>query len=310
MRGNGSNPNKSITWITRRDIFEYLDSWSEHWAGPDGELAFLRKLYPLHEMHSTDSRFPTAEGDIIQHTVNNDDWERNWVFSDDRFGLKAGSDEDFLTFIAATLHPANCRNVNVAQSHCEQFNELLRPDGWELYQRGEVSGRPKYHFRKMAPGVFVSTDIVQSDARRVYTFAPGMFKEPKRQPDSSLVSVMMDFRSEYKPVYEAIRTATTNCGYKCERADDIWNDSVIVQDIFELIFASKIVVVDFSSKNPNVMYETGIAHAFGKIVLPITQSINDVPFDLRHHRVLVYLNNEEGRRELITKLVSRIQSIN
>ncbi|MBK9356824.1 MAG: hypothetical protein IPN08_05460 [Bacteroidales bacterium] len=74
---------------------------------------------------------------------------------------------------------------------------------------------------------------------------------------------------------------------ECRKANDIWENSTFIQDIFELIFTSKIVVGDFSGKNPNVFYEIGIAHTLGKTVIPITQSINDVPADLRH-RVLKY----------------------
>jgi hypothetical protein len=80
-----------------------------------------------------------------------------------------------------------------------------------------------------------------------------------------------------------------------------------VQDIFELIYRSSIVIVDFSGRNPNVFYEAGIAHTLGKNVIPITQSIDDIPFDLRHHRVLKYLNNSEGLQELKRSLEKRLK---
>ncbi|MCT7486360.1 hypothetical protein N5T98_04880 [Aliarcobacter cryaerophilus] len=63
----------------------------------------------------------------------------------------------------------------------------------------------------------------------------------------------------------------------CKRADDIWEDHTFIQDIFSLIYKSKIVIVDFTGKNPNVMYETGIAHTLGKIVI---QNLADI----QHHR--------------------------
>ena len=65
----------------------------------------------------------------------------------------------------------------------------------------------------------------------------------------------------------------------------------------------------FSGKNPNVFYEIGIAHTLGKNVIPITQNIDDVPFDLRHHRVLTYLKNNEGLQELKNILKKKIESI-
>lgn len=42
-------------------------------------------------MPSNDSRYANAEEDIIQHTVNNDDWQYCWVFEDKRFPLQNGA---------------------------------------------------------------------------------------------------------------------------------------------------------------------------------------------------------------------------
>ena len=124
-----------------------------------------------------------------------------------------------------------------------------------------------------------------------------------------MVSVMMPFSREFDEVYEAIKNACTPVGLFCVRADDIWNNETVIQDIFEIIYCSTIVVVDFSGKNSNVMYEAGIAHTLGKHVVPITQSINDVPFDLRHHRALKYLANAEGLKELAQWLTKRLTTL-
>ena len=68
-----------------------------------------------------------------------------------------------------------------------------------------------------------------------------------------------------------------------------------------------VVVVDFTGKNPNVMYETGIAHTLGKLVVPISQSLEDVPFDMAHHRCLNYLSNAEGFSNLSKKLAAKLK---
>jgi hypothetical protein len=120
---------------------------------------------------------------------------------------------------------------------------------------------------------------------------------------------MMPFSPAYRGTYEAIKKVADYMDLECLRADDIWDNSTFIQDIFELIFCSRIVIVDFSDKNPNVMYETGIAHALGKIVIPICQSIEDIPSDIRHHRALKYLPNDEGYRKLSNDLYVRIKSI-
>jgi hypothetical protein len=139
--------------------------------------------------------------------------------------------------------------------------------------------------------------------------APQVFTLPTKKINKNLVSVMMPLTKDFQDVYDTIKQSCKDANMDCQRADDIWKNSVIIQDIFELIFASGIVIADFSKRNPNVFYEIGIAHTLGKHVIPIAQSIEDVPFDLHHHRVLLYHDNSEGRNELRKTLSSRIITI-
>ena len=44
---------------------------------------------------------------------------------------------------------------------------------------------------------------------------------------------------------------------------------------------SLVVLGDVTGKNPNVFYELGLAHASGKPVVIVTNSLEDVPFDLK-----------------------------
>jgi hypothetical protein len=120
---------------------------------------------------------------------------------------------------------------------------------------------------------------------------------------------MMPFAAEFTNVHIAIRNACGDAGFKCVRGDDIWDHSTIMQDVFALILRAQVVVVDFTGKNGNVMYETGIAHTLGKIVIPISQSQADVPFDLKHHRVLHYLHNLQGLAELSKGLAAKLRSL-
>ena len=151
--------------------------------------------------------------------------------------------------------------------------------------------------------------ISAKPAERRITFAPNVFSVPEMSTESDLAVVMMPFSAEFQPVYKAIRRACKTAGLRCLRVDGIWEESIIIQDIFNLIFRAQIVVVDFSGKNPNVMYETGIAHTLGKHVVPISQSLSDVPFDLNHHRILKYLDNEQGWNKLEIRLTARLQQM-
>lgn len=141
------------------------------------------------------------------------------------------------------------------------------------------------------------------------TFSPNVFEVPNTPIEKDLVSVMMPFDAELTAVYQSIRNACHSIGYRALRADDIWENSTIIQDIFSLIYRSSIVIVDFTGKNTNVMYETGIAHTLGKLVIPISQSLDDVPFDMRHHRVLKYYPNSEGLQSLVNSLSEKLRQV-
>lgn len=141
---------------------------------------------------------------------------------------------------------------------------------------------------------------------RKITFAPHVFQVPEGGIEADLVAVMMPFDAAFRSTYDAIKSACATSGHRCLRVDDIWEESAIIQDIFALTFRAHIVIVDFTGKNPNVMYETGIAHTLGKHVVPISQSLDDIPFDMKHHRVLRYLGNTEGRATLTAELSKKL----
>ena len=149
--------------------------------------------------------------------------------------------------------------------------------------------------------------ISAKPSERRVTFAPHVFQLPDCYVELDMVAVMMPFAKEFDAVYQAIKNACQVNNLRCVRADDIWEEATIIQDIFNLIFRSQVVVVDFTGKNPNVMYETGIAHTLGEHVVPITQHLSDVPFDMQHHRALRYLCNNEGLKSLEGGLTTKLK---
>lgn len=130
-----------------------------------------------------------------------------------------------------------------------------------------------------------------------------------RSQEDDLMSVMMPFGAEFAPVYKALQKAAKAVGLQCRRADDIWVHHQVIQDIVDLIVKAKVIVCDCSGRNPNVFYEIGIAHSFGKDVILITRSADDIPFDLRHLRYLTYLSNKEGLEDLAEAVQGRLQTL-
>jgi len=152
--------------------------------------------------------------------------------------------------------------------------------------------------------------------RFLYKLSPTRSASPKvfsigqsGSVNPNLVTAMMPFKASFTPVYATIQASAARLGLECLRADDIWENDIVIQDVVDLIYKSAVVVCDCTGRNPNVFYEIGIAHTLGRNVVLITQSPDDVPFDLRHIRFLVYLNNGEGLRRLETELAERIRTL-
>jgi hypothetical protein len=101
---------------------------------------------------------------------------------------------------------------------------------------------------------------------------------------------------------EFILPVLGDCKLDCARGDDIFGSNVVMDDVRAAIAMADLVIADLSGQNPNVFYEVGIAHTLGKPVLLLSQSIEDVPFDLRHRRVLPYEYTPIGCKRLVAKL--------
>ena len=125
---------------------------------------------------------------------------------------------------------------------------------------------------------------------------------------SSLCFVIMPFSAEYDLVYhQLIKPAAETSGLKVLRADDIYSPGVITEQIRAAIHQSRICIADVSGKNPNVLYEVGIAHTLDKTTILLSQSVEQIPFDLRAFRVVLYdMKKIKRARE---NLVSAIQEI-
>jgi len=129
------------------------------------------------------------------------------------------------------------------------------------------------------------------------------------QIEPVLVSAMMPFSPGFDQVYTALQQVSETYGLRCRRADDIWENPAVMQDVVSLIDKSRIVICDCTGRNPNVFYEVGIAHTLGREVILITQAEGDIPFDLRHLRYVHYLNNGEGLEQLKSRLAQRISAL-
>lgn len=134
----------------RRNIIDGIKVEGISWMGTLGDVEFLQRLWDLKALPSTDSRFEDAAGDIWQHRFNNDDWEDDWIFEDERFNLIDGPADQFLAFLAEMVHPVVRPDRNQALEVVRDFNDQLRPEGWELVEIEKIAGRPRFVARPAA----------------------------------------------------------------------------------------------------------------------------------------------------------------
>ncbi|NDY57441.1 abortive infection family protein [Desulfovibrio sulfodismutans] len=138
-----------VTEITRRNIFDYLSIQRIYWSGRLDETNFLARLFDLHTLPSTDTRFQNAFGDIWQHRINNNDWEDDWIFTDSRFSLLRCKDELFLKFLCEVIHPVVRPDSDEATRICEEFNNHLKHDGYHIAETTRISGKPVFTAKEL-----------------------------------------------------------------------------------------------------------------------------------------------------------------
>lgn len=152
---------RNISTVTRRDLSILLtQGWDEDglFGGYEHQYyniwglltppEFLIRLYPLQNLPSYDSRVETAECDIHLHTVTNpNDYDDDWFWTDDRFNIGKGEDEQLLRFIAEIFHPEVRDDKYNWIGLLTRVNGLLYPDGYKIVPIDKISGRNVYGWK-------------------------------------------------------------------------------------------------------------------------------------------------------------------
>jgi hypothetical protein len=130
-----------------------------------------------------------------------------------------------------------------------------------------------------------------------------IFGRPKKPADPVDMFVLMPFTSALNPVYEQhLKKFDKKLGIIVRRADDIFSPKPFMNKIWSSIYAARIIVADCTTRNANVFYELGLAHAVGKPVVLIAQDKADVPSDISHIDFIEYQYTPEGIKDLIKRL--------
>jgi hypothetical protein len=197
----------------------------------------------------------------------------------DTFGVPADRIEDFTSvFIEALTEGELVEDVNGKKRVLDI-----------THMPSEVEGVPvvttEEHLKKVGEGVSVDS--------------------------SETCFVMMPFAEPLGGYYAAIyQPAIKKTGLTAVRADtDIFGTGKIIDQIWAGINRAKVLVAELTGRNPNVLYELGLAHALRKPVVLISSNEADVPFDVRHVRVIYYqMTDPFWGEKLIAKAAENILS--
>jgi nucleoside 2-deoxyribosyltransferase len=122
--------------------------------------------------------------------------------------------------------------------------------------------------------------------------------------------VLMPFDAAFDDIYKlGIKDTAEKLGIRAERVDEqIFHKENILERIYSQIDAADLIIADLTGRNPNVFYETGYAHAKGKLCLLLTSRADDIPFDLKHHRHIIYGASIQNLRHALEKDLDWLKS--
>ena len=156
-------PEPAILEGTRRDILDMLLGRDTPFHGRLDAIDFLRRVWDLDAMPSTDDRFQTAARDLWQHTVNNNDWDDSYLLYR-YFTLLQASDAVFLRFLSVVVDPVALPSESEARDLVAAINPALQRDGQRLVEVELRSGKPVYG---AAPVHFAPAPLARTPWKKV-----------------------------------------------------------------------------------------------------------------------------------------------
>ncbi|SEP66846.1 hypothetical protein SAMN05428969_0381 [Devosia sp. YR412] len=106
--------------------------------------------------------------------------------------------------------------------------------------------------------------------------------------DPKLVFVLTPFLENEDRVFRSIKLVCNGLGLNCVRGDEKFVSGEVLPHIVRLMMKSAIIIANVGGRNPNVFYELGIAHTVGRTTILLSETIDEVPFDIKTKRVITY----------------------
>jgi hypothetical protein len=187
-----------------------------------------------------------------------------------------------------------------------RFYEGLRELGMIKVTKGRIVHTGK--LSKLLSALDLSlTQLADFDSQSVV--CSPFFGTPSSPATVAEIFVVMPFAEAMRPVYEDhIKRVARQLNRSVARADDFFSADSIMSDVWNAISAARVIIADCTGRNPNVFYEIGLAHTLGKPVVLASQTAEDIPFDVRHVRTIIYEYSPRGMLQFERNLRKTVES--
>jgi hypothetical protein len=146
---------------------------------------------------------------------------------------------------------------------------------------------------------------------------PKLVEKGKQKKESKLPQILntkktimaaMPFADKYDDTFVAMANAAKSVTAVCVKANQGYFTGDIINKIKTDIMNSVAVISDLSESRPNVLYETGFAHALGKPTVHICSTpLDELPFDVQTWNTIPYSIGQTST--LKNKLSAALKSV-
>jgi hypothetical protein len=152
-----------LTNKQKRQLFDTVLNEGNPFGLGEGRniVDFCSLIWDLEAMPSTDGRFKNAFGDLYQHTVNNDDWEMDYLFTQ-RLNL-LGDEGTFYKFIETIVSPEIRSTEDDILTYVLLINSIIESGGLQLaLVEYSSDGNPIYQVKEKKDDDDTPFDIAEN----------------------------------------------------------------------------------------------------------------------------------------------------
>lgn len=201
------------------------------------------------------------------------------------------------------------------EDHRVELELMRRSIESQMYGLNEKLVATESRWRDVNHLVMSAQDRQASDGSRtlVIPYSPLLqsagISEQESRAQEDFVFVITPFHPKYKQQFETIASTCRELGLTVRRGDEDFVNGDLFPHILRLIVKSRFIIVNIEGRNPNVFYELGIAQALGKQTILVSRTPDDVPFDVRTKRLVLFNSVAELgsklRDEIAKTLINR-----